>query len=391
VDNPSVTGAFPSVAPSRRFPPEPASVSQARGFVAEMLLDVDADLIDVAQLLVSELVTNALLHAGSEIEVRVWATRGRLHVRVADEAGDRPLIPRQVDADASTGRGLQLVELLAARYGVDVDVTGKTVWFELWTDVPVDAVRESQWRFLHAGGMPDDRMVHLLELPIPLARAAQRHRDSLLRECTLHTIAHGDLFGVERDKLLQAAAVHDVITEAVTTQIERARGTDPSAETLTAQVAIPAACAPHLAQLRDILDLADLKAREGAFLTRPALPEIRSLRGWLFDEVSRQLAGDPPTPWNPPRVEDQVSGHDVVSDLADVDNSSTAMLAANDDNVIVAANAAALQMLGWTGSDLIGRRIISIIPTRLRERHSIGFTNFLLTGTSRIIGQRVEV
>ena len=284
-----------------------------------------------------------------------------------------------------------MVELLAARYGVDVDSDGKSVWFELWTDVPAEAVRDSQWRFAYSGGNGDDRTVRLINLPIALARAAQRHRDSLLRECTLHTLAHGDLFGVARDSLLQAVAVHDLVTDAMTSHTERAAGADLPADTVTAEFSLPATCAAHIPQLRDVLELANLKAREGVFLTRPALPEIRAYRTWLLDEISHQLTGQPATAWAPPADAEHMPDDGADWDVEEVARTGIAMLAANDDNIIVAANAAAEELLGWSPGDLVGRRIITIIPAHLRERHSIGFTNFLLTGTSRIVGNPVSV
>lgn len=72
-----------------------------------------------------------MLHAGGEIELRISRRSSRLRVEVGDDSSQAP-IQRHYDLDAQTGRGLALVEALAAAWGVDgVTGDGKIVWFEL--------------------------------------------------------------------------------------------------------------------------------------------------------------------------------------------------------------------------------------------------------------------
>ncbi|MFE9421657.1 ATP-binding protein [Kitasatospora sp. NPDC006697] len=90
-----------------------------------------AELADTAELLASELVTNALLHTGAGAVLDAAPTgAGGLLVEVRDEGGGLPA-PRSADADATSGRGLLLVEALADRWGVRLRADGKTAWFEL--------------------------------------------------------------------------------------------------------------------------------------------------------------------------------------------------------------------------------------------------------------------
>jgi len=105
---------------------------QARAAVVEVCRGLARDLIEIAQLLTSELVTNALNHGTGTIEVEVSRSRNCLRVSVDD--GD-PTTPRRLpaSAEATNGRGLLLVEALAARWGVTQQGTGKRVWFELRT------------------------------------------------------------------------------------------------------------------------------------------------------------------------------------------------------------------------------------------------------------------
>ena len=85
---------------------------------------------DIATLLASELVTNAVLHARSAVELRLHIDGGRVRVEVHDGSA-MPVTPRHFTSDAATGRGLLLVTELAAAWGSDVGPDGKCVWFEL--------------------------------------------------------------------------------------------------------------------------------------------------------------------------------------------------------------------------------------------------------------------
>jgi anti-sigma regulatory factor (Ser/Thr protein kinase) len=114
---------------------EPAAVSarQARRFVSEILRRWgEESLIDQTTLLVSELVTNAVVHARSEVDLSVMkaAEDAALRVEVRDSSA-RPVRMGAFEAEALSGRGVALVDTLADRWGVEHDATGKLVWFEL--------------------------------------------------------------------------------------------------------------------------------------------------------------------------------------------------------------------------------------------------------------------
>ncbi len=83
-----------------------------------------------AQLLVSELVTNAVVHARSDVTVVLSLTVHALRIEVSD---DDPTCPQARDAhdSATGGRGLRIVDTVASRWGVLRHDGGKTVWFEL--------------------------------------------------------------------------------------------------------------------------------------------------------------------------------------------------------------------------------------------------------------------
>ncbi len=118
------------------LPPNPVSVGQARAFVARTLVGRGLGDTDLAELLVSELVTNVVLHAGTDVELRVAASGDQVRVEVSDTSPAMPAI-RHFDVEAGTGRGMMLVEALASDWGTDPRPGGKTVWFTLTDPVAV--------------------------------------------------------------------------------------------------------------------------------------------------------------------------------------------------------------------------------------------------------------
>ena len=114
----------------RLFPPDSRSAAAARKFVLDAGWSDDADVNLRLATVVSELVTNAILHARTAFVVTVSPEREKIRVAVYDESASFP-IRRAYDAPHPTGRGLRIVEALADRWGVDEHPAGKTIWFEL--------------------------------------------------------------------------------------------------------------------------------------------------------------------------------------------------------------------------------------------------------------------
>jgi anti-sigma regulatory factor (Ser/Thr protein kinase) len=113
------------------LPPHPLSAGRARRLVGRTLSrSGHGDLADVAELLVSELVTNVVLHACTELMLTVRADGTTVRVEVSDRSRV-PAIARSYSVESMTGRGLQLVDGFASRWGSTEDAKGKTVWFEL--------------------------------------------------------------------------------------------------------------------------------------------------------------------------------------------------------------------------------------------------------------------
>lgn len=116
---------------SRGFPASPTTPREARHFVLDTLQDWGyGGAADLAALLVTELTTNAVLHARSELDVVVSTVEGGIRVAVADRSRVVPS-PRRHSLDSATGRGLQLVADLSRSWGIDRRSDGKWIWFEV--------------------------------------------------------------------------------------------------------------------------------------------------------------------------------------------------------------------------------------------------------------------
>ena len=112
--------------------PVPASAGEARRWVVDQLRASPEELRRTAALLVSELVANAVVHAGTAVSVSVSRGRpgGRVCVEVADGSAHVPA-PGAHEVERVGGRGLQVVAALADEWGTKLVETGKVVWFTL--------------------------------------------------------------------------------------------------------------------------------------------------------------------------------------------------------------------------------------------------------------------
>ena len=118
------------------------AVGRCREFTRQALLDwrwlpaVTDEQQAVAEdvlLLVSELVTNANLHAGGAVELLLHGTKERLRVEVSDESRQQPVPRTPYQASRPGGHGLQIISRLSTAWGTEPRPTGKSVWIEVAT------------------------------------------------------------------------------------------------------------------------------------------------------------------------------------------------------------------------------------------------------------------
>jgi anti-sigma regulatory factor (Ser/Thr protein kinase) len=110
----------------------PASVRKARVFTGDVLADngVEASIIEAALLLISELVTNAVVHARGTIWLAVHADAHRVRMEVEDQRRGRPVL-RPATQNQPAGSGLRVVDELATDWGTERHTNRKVVWFEI--------------------------------------------------------------------------------------------------------------------------------------------------------------------------------------------------------------------------------------------------------------------
>jgi DNA-binding NarL/FixJ family response regulator len=107
-----------------------ASPGQGRRLVRELLGDADRELVADVELLVSELVTNAIIHTSSEPRLEVHVRRGLVRVSVYD-SDPNPPVARDAPPPDLGGRGLRFVNELSSRWGSERSGDGKIVWLEI--------------------------------------------------------------------------------------------------------------------------------------------------------------------------------------------------------------------------------------------------------------------
>ncbi|HEV7825396.1 MAG TPA: ATP-binding protein [Mycobacteriales bacterium] len=315
------------------LPPEVASTPRARVFVRTALTGVlPADVVSNAELCVSELVTNAVLHAGTPVRVHVGPVPGGIRIQVQDASGAMPLRVRH-SRTAATGRGLALVAAIARSWGVDVRPEGgKTVWCELvaapaqptdeeallaawdddveWDDLDVRRVQAAdQAGGTRAGGggtVAGSVVYH--RYPVALSMRLQEHYEALTRECQLLRAAAqrgqpGTPLRVEIPHRL-AQLAEEMAGRYVETR------SDPERRRLEAfargdeATSLTYPIVPELKEqivvIRDVLAEMDEYSQRNALLTLSTPPDIHALTAWLLEEYLRQADGHPPRPWDGP-------------------------------------------------------------------------------------------
>lgn len=405
-----------------RLEPLAASVRKARRFLREHLREAGRESwSDAAELALSEVVTNGVLHAHTELVVRVRLLADAVHVEVSDANPSLPVQRRGHDAEATTGRGLELVSALTRDCGVRPEASGKVVWFEVGDEPDEGEASEedllaawdvdSIWDTVDDGAAPapavEERQVVLTGMPTTLWLAAREHHQAILRELVLYLAEHGDTLPNVPDLVLADEARHLIWTRLIE-EIDRARQAGatrrplpdghpsplpdvPGAIDLHLQV--PVGLEPAFGAMQDALDVGERLAEEDLLLVRPGLPEIVAVRDWACEQVVAQLAGVPASPWggtDQSRFTEQVHDRDepdaVQWDASVVTDSVRGVVAADDANRIIAISEPLARTVGWDRADIVGRRVVALIPPALREAHVAGFSRHLTTGEAHVLG-----
>jgi anti-sigma regulatory factor (Ser/Thr protein kinase) len=286
----------------------PRGVHDARRWVVRTCLDIGRDeLTECAELGVSELVTNALLHGEPPIQVRVRGTVQHPRIEVRDSSLEAPVLPTATEMDEheelllTYGRGLSLVARSADAWGAEIEDDGKVVWF-----APAG-------RFAEDRGVPGlvtgldaararreptaDRVrVKIVGVPLRLYIGFQQHFRELRREVRLLALAHEHDYPLAKSLSDLFATLDRHLREGIgVEQIEAAVAAKRTDTDLV--VHMPRSTARTLSRFIELLDLADDFCRQQRLLALARTTEQRRFQSWFLWEFVRQAQGEDPVGW----------------------------------------------------------------------------------------------
>ena len=286
----------------------PSGVHDARRWARQACSEIGRDdLAECAELGVSELIGNAILHGEPPVRMRMRGTPEHPRIEVSDASRRPPLMPEAntrhpLDDDPliTFGRGLDIVARCSTAWGADVDERGKAVWFVPATEIGIEG---AQGVITGAGGArpspeaPANQVpVEVREVPLRTLHASQTQWSELRREVRLLALAHEDDYPLaknlselfsELDRILQDSIHGDAIESALAS----------GEATTDLRVEVPKASAETIEQFLELLDLADEFCQKQRLLSLARTPEQRRFQRWLFGEFVRQQRGETPQPW----------------------------------------------------------------------------------------------
>jgi anti-sigma regulatory factor (Ser/Thr protein kinase) len=300
------------------LPASPPSVRLARDWVTGVLREIGRDeLAESARLAVSELVTNAILHADPPMTVHVRGTPEHPRIEVTDQS----LVPPQrrhsdllldLDDDFSwttMGRGLDLVATHSVKWGADISPNGlgKVVWFEPSTaahESPVDGeVFTMDDALVGLAAEPADPStlvtIVLLGMPVEMFSHLRQHFYEIGRELRLLAISDGDRYPL-------AIAFSETYLQ-VEYERRQVRGLDTldqamadGIESIDLTYALPPTAPATMARLDALVKDVYSQLTGKVLLSIRPPEELIDLQRWYLGEFRRQSAGEQPMPWRGP-------------------------------------------------------------------------------------------
>ncbi len=303
--------------------PGPSIVHDARRWVVQTCGQLGReDLADCAELAVSELVTNAVLHGVAPVKLQVRGTPQ--HPRI--EVHDASVIPPQPSTQASgfdidafdldafdaldeeqlmslttVGRGLDIVARASVAWGAEIDEDGKAVWFEPAPELSeTDVAPYQQTHSMPSLAADHTRVgeigIQVNGVPIRAFGRFQRHYRDLSREIRLLALAHEDTYPLA--KILSEhfdALEWPLRANMGREQVDKAYADGQA--TINLRLRMPREIARQIGGLIDLLDAADEFSRAQRLLTAPRTAEQRAFQIWFLGEFRRQSVGAPPVAW----------------------------------------------------------------------------------------------
>lgn len=283
----------------------PRAAADARRWVADICRRLDReDLVECAELGVSELVANALIHARSPYKVRVRGTASHPRIEVADGSTSPPVPPAPVTGDdldllLTFGRGLGIVAQCAAAWGATIEDDGKIVWFEPAAEMHESA--DAAWVVDHQDRTaPEPRSeaaleVQLLSVDIPLYQSLARQYAELRRELRLLSLSHQSDYPLAGDLTSMFASFERQFPDTFYSQVNGAAAQGAPRVDLTFPMVREAS--PIFVTMTEMFDVADAFCRAERLLSLARTSDQRAFHNWLLGELIGQLAGGDAHPW----------------------------------------------------------------------------------------------
>ena len=283
------------------LPRSPASVGTARRFIEARTAawsfpePVGSQLV----LIGSELVTNAVLHARSELTLTLELRDGWVRISVEDRSKAPPTL-RHYQADDLTGRGLGVVAALSDSWGISTAADGKVVWAEVAAsgNAAGTEARRPPRELRQAPPAPPAadgeglRTVRFPAVPVADYLALQAHNDALFRELELISIE------LERGGTAMVAPTLAVLVDQLYSRFRGQR--DSYRDVVAAALArgeptvdldtkVPRSAAGAALGYLELLERADELCRAGVLLTPEPPAKVKDLRRWFVEEMVAQL------------------------------------------------------------------------------------------------------
>ncbi len=286
----------------------PRSASEARRWVSDVCRRLERDdLVECAELGVSELVANAILHANAPYTVRVRGTISHPRIEVLDGSTDPPVAPAprsgaDLDLLLTFGRGLSMVSQCALAWGASIERMGKVVWFEpapaMHEDGSTELVIDRSDLMAPEPTSESAVQVRLLGLDVPLNAALTRQYNELRRELRLLSLSHQSDYPLAGDLTAMFASFERQFPATYTEQIHAAEARRlPRVDVVFPMV--PESI-PIFVTMAEMFDVADAFCRAERLLSLARTPLQRELHVWLLGELTGQLDGAQPRAWHGP-------------------------------------------------------------------------------------------
>ncbi len=297
--------------PAQALTRGPRGVSDARRWATQVLTEIGRpELVEAACISVSEVITNALLHAEQPVSVRLRGTREHPRIEVRDGSREPPALPDldvepEDDVLLTFGRGLSIVARVSSAWGAEIEDDGKIVWFvpqveladgpgvqgTIIDNVPVQ--RED------VPVIEDPVDVLLAGLPLMEMKSNRMHLRELRRELRLLALGHEESYPL-------AASLSQFFTDLDATFWRGLR--DESLATalldnddeLDLTITVPRTSGDDFQRFIELLELADAFCRQERLLTLARTHDQVAFQTWMFGEFVRQTHGAVPLRWRPP-------------------------------------------------------------------------------------------